>query len=218
MRTNIECLIAMQNLLTSRAFGWLGDGFQTGGFMKSNSIRWYAGFLVAVFSAALAITPGISSAQKGKAMEIHMCAVLAEADVAPIVGAHQISQETKGGTSCMWGDPGSNSDKPRLLIQAPDFARGPSADPSRNETTTEERIASSFKVNRKQAFDDKTSRAKNEPQLGRDAFSALTDDGVEILIMKKNTLLNIQYLTGKRGTEDNVDAIRKAAAKVAAAF
>jgi hypothetical protein len=186
--------------------------------MKSNSTWQYAGILVAIFSAALAITPGISSAQKGKTTDIHMCAVLAEADVAPIVGAHQISQETKGGTSCLWGDPGNNSDKPRLLIQAPDFARGASADPSRNETTTDERIESSFKVNRKQAFDDKTSRAKNEPQLGKNAFSALTDDGVEIFIMKKTTLLNIQFLTGKRGTEDNVEAIRKAAAKVAAAF
>jgi hypothetical protein len=186
--------------------------------MKSNSVRWYAGFLVAAFSATLVMTPGISSAQKGKAMELHICSLLTEGDVAPIVGAGQISQETKGGRSCMWGDPGNNPNKPRLLIQAPNFTQGASPDLRRTDTTTEERVEASFKANRKQAFDDKGSHAKDEPQLGRAAFSALTDDGVEILIMKKNVLLNIQYLTGKQGTPENLDAIRKAAGKVAASF
>jgi hypothetical protein len=186
--------------------------------MKTNLIRWHGGFLSAVLVAALVITPGTSSAQRGKVPDLHLCTLLTESDVAPIVGAGQISQETKGGTSCMWGDPGTNPNKPRLLIQAPDFTRSASPDPRRTDTTTEERLEASFKANRKQAFDDKTSHAKDEPQLGKTAFSALTDDGVEILIMKKNTLLNIQYLTGKPGTPENVDAIRKAAGKVAASF
>ncbi len=67
-------------------------------------------------------------------------------------------------------------------------------------------------------FDDKTSHAKSEPQFGKDAFSALTDDGVEIIILKKTSLLNIHFLTGKRGTPENIDAIRKVTAKVAASF
>ncbi len=76
----------------------------------------------------------------------------------------------------------------------------------------------SFKANRKQAFDDKSSQAKDEPQLGKNAFSAVMDDGAEIIILKKNALLNIRCLNGKRGTPENVEAIRKVAAKVAASF
>jgi hypothetical protein len=185
--------------------------------MKLSSVRWYAGLLVAVCSAVLAMTPGTSSAQKGKTANLHMCSLLTESDVASIVGAGQISQETKGGLTCMWGDPGGATNKPRLLIQAPEFTR-PTTDPARSETTTEQRVEASFKANRKQAFDDKTSHAKDEPQLGKTAFSALTDDGVEIFIMKKTILLNIQYLTGKPGTPEDVETIRKAAGKVAASF
>jgi len=171
--------------------------------MQTNGIRRYAGFVAVVFVAVLAITPGISSAQKGKAPEVHMCGLLTESDVAPIVGVKQLAQETKGGTTCMWGDPGNDPSKLRLLIQAPAFS-----------STTE----MSFKANRKQVFDDKTSQAKDEPLLGKNAFSALTDDGVEIIILKRNTLLNVHYMTGKRGTPENIEAVRKVAAKVAASF
>jgi hypothetical protein len=171
-------------------------------FMTKVSIRQYAGLFSAVLVAALAIAPGISSAQKGK-REIHMCSLLTPSDVTPIVGAGQISQETKGGLSCMWGDPGTDPNKPRLLIQAPAFS-----------ATSE----MSFKANRKQAFDDKTSQAKNEPELGKNAFSALMDDGAGIIILKKEALLNIHLMTGKRGTPENVDVIRKVAVKVAESF
>src|SRR5450755_97611 len=106
-----------------------------------------------------------SFAQK-KTYEVHICSLLTESDVAPIVGARQLAQETKGGMTCMWGDPGSDPNKLRLLIQAPAFS-----------ATSE----MSFKANRKQAFDDKTSQAKDEPQLGKNAFSALMDDGAEII-------------------------------------
>lgn len=181
-------------------------------------------FRSAVFAvvvvAMLVISPRISSAQtNGKmAAELHMCSVLSENDVAPIVGAHQIAQETKGGTTCMWGDPGNDPNKLRLLIQSPSFAQN-STDPlSGVNSAGRDKLESSFKANRKQAFDDKNSQAKDEPQLGKTAFSALTDDGVEIIIMRKNSLLNIRYLTGKRGTPENVEAIRKAAIKVAASF
>jgi hypothetical protein len=192
--------------------------------MRTNVIKRSEAFLTAVFAAAivaiLVVSPRISSAQtNGKAApEIHMCSLLSEDDVAPIVGAHQLAQETKGGATCMWGDPGNDPNKLRLLIQAPSFVQTP-ADPLRGVSSSlQDKLESSFKANRKQAFDDKNSRAKDEPQLGKTAFSALTDDGVEIIIMKKNNLLNIQLLTGKRGTPENIDAIRKAAMKVLASF
>jgi hypothetical protein len=171
--------------------------------MKTISIWRYAGFLTTVLVAALAMTPGISSAQKGKTREIHVCSLLTPSEVAPIVGAGQISQETKGGLSCMWGDPGTDPNKTRLLIQAPAFS-----------ATSE----MSFKANRSQAFDDKTSHAKNEPELGKNAFSALMDDGAGIIILKKEALLNIHLMTGKHGVPENVDAIRKVAVKVAESF
>jgi hypothetical protein len=171
--------------------------------VKTNLIRRCAVFLSAVLVVAIAMTPGISSAQKGKGREIHMCSLLTPSDVTPIVGAGQISQETKGGLSCMWGDPGTDPNKTRLLIQAPAFS-----------ATSE----MSFKANRKQAFDDKTSQAKNEPELGKNAFSALMDDGAGIIILKKEALLNIHLMTGKRGVPENVDAIRKVAVKVAESF
>lgn len=171
--------------------------------MKTVSIRRFAGFLSAALVAILAAAPGISSTQKGKAREIHMCSLLTPSDVAPIVGAGQISQETKGGSSCIWGDPGTDPNKKRLLIQAPAFS-----------ATSE----MSFKANRKEAFDDKGSQAKNEPELGKNAFSALMDDGAGIIILKKEALLNIHLMTGKRGTPENVDAIRKVAVKVAESF
>jgi hypothetical protein len=176
--------------------------------------------VAAVIAAALLTLPRISSAQtNGKtAPELHMCSMLSEDDVTPIVGAHQIAQETKGGTTCMWGDPGDDPNKLRLLIQAPSFAQNPTDPLSGVNSVARDKLESSFKANRKQAFDDKNSHAKDEPQLGKTAFSALTDDGVEIIIMKRNSLLNIHLLTGKRGTPENIDAIRKAAIKVAASF
>jgi hypothetical protein len=147
-----------------------------------------------------------------------MCSLLSEDDVAPIVGDHQIAQETKGGTTCMWGDPGTDPNKPRLLIQAPLFAPTATDPLSGVNTVSRDKLEASFKANRNQAFDDKTSHAKNEPQFGKDAFSALTADGAEIIILKKTSLLNIRFLTGKRGTPENIDAVRKVAAKVAASF
>jgi hypothetical protein len=163
---------------------------------------------------------GISSAQtKSKTPpEVHICSLLTAADVAPIVGLRQTSQETTGGSTCLWGDPGNDPNKPRLLIQAPAFlvnGRDPSNGPVPGD---QDRLESSFKVNRKQAFDDKSAHAKDERELGKFAFSALTDDGVEIIILKRNSVLNIRLMTGKRGTPENVEAIRKVAAKVAASF
>lgn len=165
-------------------------------------IRNCVGLIAAILAAAPVSMPAPSFAQK-KAPEVHMCSLLTESDVAPIVGAKQIAQETKGGMTCMWGDPGNDPNKLRLLIQAPAFS------------VTREM---SFKANRKQVFDDKSSQAKDEPQLGKTAFSAVMDDGAEIIILKKNALLNIRFVTGKRGTPENVEAIRKVAAKVAASF
>jgi hypothetical protein len=184
------------------------------------SLIFAAAAFAAVAATTLLISPQISLAQKnGKtAPEIHMCSLLKEDDVAPIVGAHQIAQETKGGTTCLWGDPGEDSTKLRLLIQAPSFAQNASNPLDGPSTASRDKLESSFKANRKQAFDNKNSHAKDEPQLGKTAFSALTDDGAEIIILKKNNLLNVRCLTGKPGTAENVEAIRKVAAKVAASF
>jgi hypothetical protein len=181
-------------------------------------------FAAAVFAFAVVgiylITPRISYAQtNGKtASEIHMCSLLSEADVSPIVGAHQIAQETKGGATCMWGDPGNDPNKPRLLIQAPSFSSDVNDPRGGPTTTSRDRLESSFKANRKQAFDDKNAHAKDEPHLARYAFSALTDDGAEIMILKNSNVLNIRFVTGNHGTPENIEAIRKVAAKVAASF
>lgn len=172
---------------------------------------------MAILVTVPAIMRTSSFAQK-KAPEIHMCSLLTESDVAPIVGAKQLSQETKGGSTCVWGDPGNDPNKPRLLIQAPGFDRGTNDPVLGGSTPIQGRLEASFKANRKQAFDDKSSQAKDEPQFGKNAFSAVMDDGTEIIILKKNALLNIRFLDGKRGTLENVEAIRKVAAKVAASF
>lgn len=173
--------------------------------MRMRLMQGCAGFFAAVLVATLAIAPGVCLAQtRGTAAkDVHICSLLTNQDVLPIVGVRPVTQETKGGSTCMWGDPGNDPDKLRLLIQAPAF--GPTAELS-------------FKANRKEAFDDKSSHAKDEPQLGKNAFSALSDDGVEIIILKRNSLLKIRYMTGKRGTPENVESIRKVAAKVAASF
>jgi hypothetical protein len=190
--------------------------------MRRNTFQW--SLAAAAFSLAAATIflsgPRVSSAQtSGKtARELHMCSLLSEGDVAPIVGAHQVAQETKGGTTCMWGEPGNDPNKLRLLIQAPLFTQNATDPMSDANSVSRAKLESSFKANRNQAFGDKSSQAKNEPQLGKDAFSALTDDGAEIIILKKTSLLNIHYLTGKRGTPENIEAIRKVAAKVAASF
>jgi hypothetical protein len=170
--------------------------------VKSKLIRSSAGPIVAIFGVVAAITPTPSFAQKN-APDVHVCSLLTRGDVLPIVGVNPVTQETKGGTTCMWGDPGNDPNKFRLLIQAPAFS-----------ATSE----MSFKANRKQAFDDKTSQAKDEPQLGKNAFSAVMEDGAEIIILKKNVLLNIRFLSGRRGTPENVEGIRKVATKVAASF
>jgi hypothetical protein len=185
--------------------------------MNLNSMRRNTGLFVAVFAAVLAMMPRTSSAQK-KAPEIHMCSLLTDSDVAPIVGAKQVTQETKGGSTCMWGDPGNDPNKPRLLIQAPGFEQDSTDPVFGGSTPAQGRLEASFKANRKQAFDDKSSQAKNEAQLGKNAFSALMDDGAEIIVLKKAALLNIRFLIGKRGTPENVEALRKVAAKVSASF
>jgi hypothetical protein len=175
---------------------------------------------VAMLAAIFLTSPRTSSAQtNGKTMqEVHMCSLLSETDVAPIVGAHQVAQETKGGATCMWGDPGNDQTKPRLLIQSPSFAQNSSDPLGGVNVPSRDKLESSFKANRSQAFDDKSSHAKDEPQLGKTAFSALTDDGAEIIILKKSSLLNIRFITGKHGTPENIDAIRKVATKVSASF
>ena len=174
----------------------------------------------ALVALALITTPQSSPAQtKTKALpEIHVCSLLTAEDVSPIVGLRQASQETKGGSTCLWGDPGNDPNKPRLLIQAPSFEHSDRDPLGGVGIVDRDRLESSFKANRKQVFDDKTSQAKDERQLGKYAFSALMEDGVEIIVLKKNSLLNIHLLTGKRGTPENVDAIRKVTAKVAASF
>lgn len=189
--------------------------------MRTHTFQGSAVMVAVVFAGLfLAAAPRNASAQKKEvpSRELHMCSLLSEADVAPIVGAHQIAQETKGGTTCVWGDPGEDPNKPRLLVQAPLFAPRPTDPLSGVNTVTADQLASSFKANRNHAFEDKTSHAKNEPELGKDAFSALTDDGVEIIVMKKSSLLNVHFFTGKRGTSENIDTIRKVAAKVTASF
>jgi hypothetical protein len=189
--------------------------------MRTNLFHRPAIIIALIFAGMfLASTSRTASAQKTEkpSREIHMCSLLSEDDVAPIVGAHQIAQETKGGTTCVWGDPGEDPNKPRLLIQAPFFAPNVSDPLSGVNVVTRDQLESSFKANRSHAFDDKKSHAKNEPQFGKDAFSALTDDGVEIIILKKTSLLNIRFLTGKYGTPENIESIRKAAAKVALSF
>ena len=181
-----------------------------------NIVLCVVAFTVLIFAAAR-----ISSAQtKTKtAPELHACSLLTVDDVVSIVGLHSPSQETHGGTTCcMWGDTGRDPNRPRLLIQTPTFAHG-TRDPLDGVGVIDsERMQSSFKANRKQAFEDKTAQAKDEPQLGKNAFSALTDDGVEIIILKKSCLLNVHYMTGKRGTPENIDAIRKVTAKVSASL
>jgi hypothetical protein len=174
-----------------------------------------------VLILGMAVTPaGISSAQtKSKtAPEFHMCGLLTTEDVEPIVGVRPASQETKGGSTCLWGDPGNDPNKPRLLIQAPAFDQASNDPVLGGSTPTQARLEASFKANRTQAFSDKSEHAKDEPQLGKTAFSALTDYGVEICILRKKGILNIQYMIGKRGTPEDLEAIRKLAAKVAASF
>lgn len=188
--------------------------------MQRNLFHRNTAFFVMMFIFALAATARISPAQTKtkEAPEIHVCGLLTAEDVAPIVGVRQPSQETKGGSTCMWGDPSNDPNKPRLLIQAPSFDHN-DRDPLNGVGRADrDRLESSFKANRKQAFDDKNNQAKDEPQLGKFAFSALTEDGVEIIVLKKNSLLNVRMLTGKRGTPENVDAIRKVTAKVSASF
>lgn len=180
-----------------------------------------AKFCAAVLVLGMAVMPaGISSAQTKSItpQEFHMCGLLTAQDVAPIVGVRPASQETKGGSTCLWGDPGNDPNKPRLLIQAPSFDQGNNDPVLGGSTPIQGRLEASFKANRTQAFSDKSEHAKDEPQLGKTAFSALTDYGVEIVILRKKGLLNIQFMTGKRGTPEDVEAIRKLAAKVAASF
>ena len=188
--------------------------------MSKNSFRRSAIVCAAVFALVLpTMSVGSFAQTKMKAPpEIHACGLLTADDVAPIVGLRQPSQETKGGSTCLWGDPGNDPNKPRLLIQAPSFDHNDRDPLSGVGSADRDRVESSFKANRKQAFDDKSAQAKDEPQLGKYAFSALMEDGAEIIVLKKNSLLNVHLLTGKRGTPENVDAIRKITAKLSASF
>src|SRR5258708_464684 len=155
--------------------------------MSKNSFRRNAIVCATVFTLVLPTMSRGSFAQtKMKAPpEVHVCSLLSADDVSPIVGLRQPSQETKGGSTCLWGDPGNDPNKPRLLIQAPSFDQN-NGDPLGGVGNTDrDRVESSFKANRKQAFDDKNAQAKDEPQLGKYAFSALMEDGVEIIVLKK---------------------------------
>jgi hypothetical protein len=189
--------------------------------MRAQVFQLHISVRSAILVLALATMPGICAAQATGAPPanvIHMCSLLTQMDVEPLVGERQPMQETKGGITCMWGDTGSDPNKPRLLIQAPAFGQSNNPGLGRVDLSVGDKVELSFKANRKQAFDDKDAHAKDEPQLGKNAFSALTNDGAEIIIAKKSTILNIRYITGKRGTPENVAAIRKIAVKVSASF
>jgi hypothetical protein len=185
--------------------------------MRTHPIALNVKFRTIILAVALAIVPAaVVSAQteRGTEPEVHVCGLLTALDVAPIVGARQTSQETKSGTTCVWGEPGNDPSKPRLLIQVPAFALGTNDPMLGGSVSTRARMEASFRANRKQTFDDKSAQAKDEPRLGKNAFSALTGDGVEIVIMEKNRLLNIQFMTGKRGTSQDLDAIRRLARRL----
>ena len=189
--------------------------------MRTQLIWRTAKFCAAVVILRMALMPdGISLAQTKTSAppDFHMCALLTAQDVEPIVGVRPVSRETKGGTTCIWGDPGNDPNKPRLMIQAPEFTRGTNDPILGGSTPVHGRLDASFKANRTQAFSDKSAHAKNEPQLGKTAYSALTDYGAQIVILRNKALLNIQYMTGKPGTPEDVETIRKLAAKVAASF
>lgn len=146
--------------------------------------------------ALLAFCPTPAAAQK------IACDMLTPTDVKPLVPGNPKGDTTESGTTCVWGDIAGHSGKPWLMLQALKF----------NSAKFED----SFNANRAKAFGDYPATAKDEPKIGRRAYSAITERGVELVFWKKYNLVSFQYFPGRPGTAADLDLLRVIATKIAA--
>jgi hypothetical protein len=147
--------------------------------------------------AALAVGSTAATAQN------NLCRLLANADVAPLIGAAQPGKPDASGATCMWGDMGGVGGKVGVMIQTPPLGA---------------RADAAFKANRDRALKNAPAQTKDEPGIGEQAFSQLTSYGAQIMVLKMGRVLQLQYSTSKRGTAADLAALRGVAKKAIVAF
>jgi hypothetical protein len=145
-------------------------------------------------AAALAL-PGLLPAQTDA------CALVKAGDAAALVGGTPVSKPSPQGGTCTWT--GSIAGH-KLNILTYKNTRVPGE--------------MAFLGAQQGAQADHDVKVSNEGGLGDKAFSATTSFGAIFVVLKQGRLLQIQYMTGSRGTIQDVAALRPIVQKAVAAF
>ena len=145
--------------------------------------------------AAILALPGLLPAQTDA------CALVKAGDAAALLGGTATSKPTPGGQTCTWT--GSASGR-KLMILTYKNTRVP------GETA--------FMGAQQGAQADQDDKISNEGGLGDKAFSVTTSFGAIFVVLKQGRLLQLQYMTGSRGTSQDIAALRPIVQKAVAAF
>jgi len=137
------------------------------------------------------------------AAEANLCSLLAPADVMPLLGVAQSGTLGASGLTCIWGDMSGMGGKRGLMIQAPSVHGG---------------AAAAYNAVHAKETKNYPTQTKNEPGIGDQAFSALKNYGVMIMVLKNDRVLQLQYSISKGGSDSDLVALREVTRKAVAAF
>jgi hypothetical protein len=131
--------------------------------------------------------------------EAHACALLKPADTVPLFGK-PVAGKSNGG-ACEWSVGGG----PKKLVVA-----------AMKKTGADAEMA--YAGARKNMAMDPSAKVVDEKGIGDKAFSLQTSFGVSIMALKGGRVLNLMFMAGAPGTEQDVAAMRSVARKAVAAF
>ena len=132
------------------------------------------------------------------------CALITPADAAPILGGEKKAHTLGPGVGCTWGGAGSGGvNNHSVMILTPQET----ASPAGKRFASDERNALAH-----------PEKARLEHGLGDKAYSQLASYGVKIVILKGGRILQLQFVTGKPGTAEQLVLLREVAKKAAARF
>ena len=157
------------------------------------------GFRVSIIGAlvltSLLALPGLLPAQTGA------CALVQAGDASALLGGTATSKPTPEGMACIWT--GSAVGR-KLMVLTYKNSRAPGE--------------MAFMGAHQGAQAEQNNKVSDESGLGDKAFSATTSFGAIFFVLKKGRLLQLQFITGNQGTDQDVKALRPIAQKAAAAF
>lgn len=151
---------------------------------------------VSVLLLSVLLVPTLASAQhqprgnSASAAKYNACKYLTSADVSSLIGANATSELTQLGQNCTWRAEGS---KEKLMVRTQEQTRTPA-------DVAYDRYKNGPHFN---------YQIKEQPSLGDHAVTAITPYGIELMVLKHNEILFIQYGAGY-GVKGSPEMLEKA--------